>query len=89
VNGYDYERLARIEAKAEEIANRMEARKAAKAERDAEKAEQRQAEEDQAAELERIENLAGGMDPYDMNGGWGSFDPVQVARAARMRIFWR
>jgi hypothetical protein len=90
VNGYDYERLARIEAKAEVIAARIEQRNAAKAEREAERAKRDQEDQKPAQRVVDPEDLAGGMDPYDMNGDDGSrFDPVQAARAARMRVFWR
>lgn len=86
MNGFDYARLRRIEQQADEIVTRMEERKASKAARQAERAEQRQAEEDQAAELERVADLVGGLDPYDTNGG-GFFDPVAEAHKLRRPIY--
>ena len=91
MNGYDYARLRRIEQKADEIVARNEQRNAHKAEREAERAEQRQADEEHAAELEAVPDvpdLAGGLDPYAINEG-GYFDAVAEARKARRPIYYR
>ncbi|MEU8170707.1 hypothetical protein AB0B97_29830 [Micromonospora sp. NPDC049004] len=81
-----YERLRRIDEKSDAIVADIEARKARKADREAEQAERAAKAEADEAELERVMNLSGGLDPLDANGD-GYFDPIEAARAARRRSY--